>query len=86
MNSNAPDKAPDLDGQIDLGKIADFLQSVHPTHSKCELVRMLTELAPIEQCTCSLCTQCVFPNCGHMDPGNRGLRLKAPEQVCQALS
>jgi hypothetical protein len=48
---------------IDLGPIANFLNSVHPQYTRCELVKMLAAIAPIEKTTCSLCKPTEFPAC-----------------------
>jgi hypothetical protein len=52
----------DLD-LVDLGGIANFLNSVHPQHTRCELVKMLAALAPVEGTTCSLCKPTKYPAC-----------------------
>ena len=52
-----------LDEKIDLGRIAIFLHSVFPDYSMQELVVKLSEFAPLERCTCTLCHKTRFPDC-----------------------
>ena len=60
----APDSDPvaKLD-VVDLGEIATFLSALHPQHTRCELVRALAGIAPLQDCSCSLCSPTKFPCC-----------------------
>lgn len=49
--------------EIDLGAIAKILHAAHPQYTHCEFVKMLTEIAPMAKCICSLCIPTQFPIC-----------------------